>query len=206
MVHQEGSITIHQLRGTPRGKHYNSLLISIRAIWTIQHWHLNIIGHMIYMAKRNILFTDATEYLIYRCNRIPYLPMQQNILFTDATEYLIYRCNRISYLPMQQNILFTDATEYLIYRCNRISYLPMQQNILFTDATEYLIYRCNRISYLPMQQDICQGVLFNLMVNYVFSRGIQSQVFLTVFYVLSGSGSGSPGGTTPSTRTCTERC
>ena len=45
---------------------------------------------------------------------------------------------------------------------------------------------------------VLSGMLFNLIVSYVFPRGIQSQGFLMVFYVLSGSGSGSPGGTVPS--------
>ena len=45
---------------------------------------------------------------------------------------------------------------------------------------------------------LLSGMLFNLIVSYVFLQGIQSQAFLIVFYVLSGSGSGSPGGTTPS--------
>ena len=45
---------------------------------------------------------------------------------------------------------------------------------------------------------VLSGMLFNLIVSYVFSQGIQSQGFLIVFYVLSRSVSGSPGGTTPS--------
>ena len=41
-------------------------------------------------------------------------------------------------------------------------------------------------------------MFFNLIVSYEFPLGIQSQGFLIIFYVVSGSGSGSPGGTTPS--------
>ena len=41
---------------------------------------------------------------------------------------------------------------------------------------------------------VLSGMLFNLIKICV----IQSQRFLIVFYVLPGSGSGSPGGTTPS--------
>ena len=44
---------------------------------------------------------------------------------------------------------------------------------------------------------VLSRMLFNLIVSYVFARGIQSQGFLIVFYVLSGLGPGSPGGTTP---------
>ena len=36
------------------------------------------------------------------------------------------------------------------------------------------------------------------LISYVFPQSIQSQGFLILFYVLSGPGAGSPGGTTPS--------
>ena len=52
--------------------------------------------------------------------------------------------------------------------------------------------------FLPISSVFSRVCFFNLIVSYLFPQGIQSQSFLIVFYVLSGSGSGSPGGTTPS--------
>ena len=68
-----------------------------------------------------------------------------------------------------------------------------RQGVLFEYMCSHRVYIFANFSCLCSLRYV-----FNFIVSYVFPQGIQSQGFLIVFYVLSGSESGSPGVTTPS--------
>ena len=55
-------------------------------------------------------------------------------------------------------------------------------------------YVLSGYTFLPIfLRCVLSGMLFDLIVSCVFPQSIQSQGFLIIFYVLSESGSGSPG-------------
>ena len=96
------------------------------------------------------LWAMSLSYPLYRCTRLPPVPLHSATPCTAALGYPLYRCTRLPPVPLHSATPCTAALGYPLYRCTRLPPVPLHSATPCTAALGYPLYCCTRLPPVPL--------------------------------------------------------